>query len=329
MANVNLTTGELQYLLSTWYDSKLLEQAKQKFVLWNQVDHKPMPKNAGKIVKWSRYSLLGPVNEASESATPDIVALSAVNVTATLIQFTSSTKTSDLLTLTAIDPQIESAVEQLSYQVAITLDTYVRNVALGLTGGVSSTNQDVAGPGQSNNSLIRLIHSGNTNLSGLVAANSMDVAEILNATNYLRTLNAPEFEDGFYHGVMHPKVEKDVLADSTAVVSWAAWNQSTAMGQEKMERGMIGNIMGVKFFRSTNMWFHNSGTSGSTISAYYTPIFGKGAVGVVDIDGAVKTYVVQGADSGNPAATFSLVSFKVTTAARVLNPSFGVILITA
>jgi len=325
----NTTGSKLQYLVPTYWDDLLLVQAKAKFVLWDKGDTKPFPKSSGNIIKWSRYELRGAVNAATEGSAAAPTALSAVNVTATLTQFIDSTQTSDVLQLTAIDDQIASAIEQLSYGAAKTLDIYARNTIIGLTGGVSSVNFDVVGRGVSNGSFTRLLHTGNTNLSGLAAANDMDVDEIGTVTSHLRTLNAPTFADGFYHGVMHPHVEDSIMSDATAIVSWSAWNSSTIAGQEKMERGLIGNIQGVKFWRSTNMYVHNSGTSGATISAYHTPIFGPGAFGVVDIDGGVKTYVVQGADSNNPAAQWATISYKITTACRVLNPSFGAILITS
>ena len=326
----NATSSALQYNVPTHWDDLLLTQAKEKYVMFGMGDKKPLPMNSGNVIKWTRYSLLGPVNAATEGTAPTPTALSSVNVTATLTQFSGSTITTDVLQMVAIDSQIESAISQLAYQAANTLDTYARNTVIGLTGGVSSTSLNVAGPGQSNNSLIRTIHSGNSNLSGLVAASNMDVNEIIGTTSYLKILNAPTFGDGFYYGVMHPKVEKDIMQDATAVTSWAAWNQgNTDIGREKMERGYIGNIAGVKFWRSTNMWYHNSGTSAAGISAYYTPIFGPGAFGVVDIDGGVKTYVTEGADSNNPAAQWATIAWKITTAARVLNPSFGIVMITS
>ena len=329
-STVNAPDSALQYLLPTHYDDLLLTEAQEKFVLYNLVDAKPLPKNSGNVIKWSRYTLLGPVNQATIGTAPTPTALSAVNVTGTLIQFLGSTTTADVLEMTAIDPQIESAVRELSYQAANTIDTYIRNVMIGLTGGVSSTNQNVGAPfGNSNGSLIHDIPTSlNTlTLSALTkSTHKTTIAAVQDEVSYLRNLNAPTFGDGFYYGVLHPNIETAIMQDSTAVTSWAAWNAGVQYGIEKMERGYVGVIAGVKFWRSTNMWLHNSGTGAST-SAYYSPIFGPGAVGVVDIDGGVKTYVVQGADHSNPGAQWSTITWKITTAAAVLNPSFGIIMI--
>ena len=274
-----------------------------------------LPKGSGNVVKWTRYTLLGAVAAATEGTAPTPTALSSANVTGTLVQFTGSTITTDVLEMTAIDNQIASAVEQLSYQAVITIDKYIRNAALGNTGSVSTdeaANQATRVAAANNSFVYWMGASGatyGTAMSGLTTSNiPMTVNNLTDVQGYLNTLNAPTMDDGFYYGVMHPRVEAQLKTDTTAVVSWSAWNNSTQGGQGKMEQGFIGNIAGIKFWRSTNMWFHT--------------------LGIVDIDGGVKTYITTGADSNNPAAQWSTIAWKITTAARVLNPSFGVVVIT-
>ena len=330
------TSSALQYNLSTYFDDLLLVQAKQKLVLYNLIEKKPLPKGSGNVVKWTRYTLLGAVAAATEGTAPTPTALSSANVTGTLVQFTGSTITTDVLEMTAIDNQIASAVEQLSYQAVITIDKYIRDAALGNTGSVSTdeaANQATRVAAANNSFVYWMGASGatyGTAMSGLTTSNiPMTVNNLTDVQGYLNTLNAPTMDDGFYYGVMHPRVEAQLKTDTTAVVSWSAWNNSTQGGQGKMEQGFIGNMAGIKFWRSTNMWFHTSGTGTvGTVSAHHTLIFGKGALGIVDIDGGVKTYITTGADSNNPAAQWSTIAWKITTAARVLNPSFGVVVIT-
>lgn len=339
-STVNATGSALQYNLSVYYDSLLLEQAKQKLVLYNLVDKKPLPKNQGNIMKWIRYTLPGATNLLTEGTAPTPLALSSVNVTATLKQLGGSTTTSDVLVLTAVDNQIESAIEQLSYGAALTLDKYIRNAAVGVTGILSSDEANEHNTSSSTNNGSLNFYFGDssvvagttgTALSALTATLlKMTPSYIFGAVSNLKRLNAPVFDDGFYHGVMHPIVESQVMLDTTAVVSWAAWNNAnTDMGRDKMERGYIGNIGGVKWWRSTDMWFSTSGTGTvGTVSAHYSIVLGKGAVGVVDIDGGIKTYVTTGADSNNPLAQWSTVGWKMTTSVAVLNPSFGLVMIT-
>lgn len=339
-STVNATASALQYNIAVYYDSLLLEQAKQKLVFYNLVDKKPLPKNQGNIMKWIRYTLPGATNLLTEGTAPTPLALSSVNVTATLKQLGGSTTTSDVLTMTAVDNQVESAIEQLSYSAALTLDTYIRNAAVGVTGILSSNEANEHNTSVlTNNGSLNFMFGDSTVVAGTTGtALSALTATLLKmtptmmfaATSQLKRLNAPVFDDGFYHGVMHPIVEQQVLTDATAVVSFAAWNNSnTDMGREKMERGYIGNIGGIRWWRSTNTWFSTSGTATpGTVSAHYSVVLGKGAVGVVDIDGGVKTYVVQGADSNNPMAQWATVSWKITTSVAVLNPSFGMVVVT-
>jgi len=327
----NTTASKLQYLVPTHWDSTMLEMLKKRVVLWGVADKKPLPKNSGNIIKWSRFSPLGPVNAATQGAQPTMFALSAVNVTATLTQFTGQTTTSDLLEMTAVNSGLMSdIVGQLSYQAALTVDKYIWLNLLGLTaGGVSAVDYMMPAPGAilTNGGLNAKFYNTVTTLSGLGATHVLDIAEINRSVAYLDSLDAMPYDDGNYIGVMDPIVERDLMADTTAVTSWAAWNEYT--NPEAMYNHEIGKTHSVRWLKSTNLFTHNSGV-GAGATAHHTFIFGKGAFGVVDFDGGVKTYVIPSSqvDSYNPAATWSTVAWKITFASEVLNPSCGLVVIT-
>ena len=325
------TTSAVQYLLSTYYDKNLLEQLKQQVQLYPLGQVKPLPKNAGAVVKWSRYSLMGEVDELTEGTAPTAQALSAVNVTATLTQLGGYTVTTDLVEMTAIDNQVLSALQQLSYQAALSIDRYALRTILGITGADNSST-DVFIPEASTqvtrNGLLMKYFGTATTISAIGTANTMDIAEVEDAVAYLKTLNAPPMADGKYVAVAHPKLIQQIRTDATAVVSWSDWQRNTAGGQEKMYNGEVGDIAGVRFVESTHTFFHSSG-AGAGASAHYMPIIGRAAFGVVDFDGGIKTYVKtpNENDSSNPLNQWSTVGWKWTGACRVLNPSGGLILV--
>jgi len=117
---------------------------------------------------------------------------------------------------------------------------------------------------------------------------------------------------------------------------------------EKMERGLVGEVEQVKFYDDPNMsQFLISGHSilgtenasnlllSSWGRIYGTLIFGRGAYAVTELEGAgtgdnaTKVYVVprNSPDKADPLQQFSYVGYKATLAAKILNPSCGILLI--
>jgi len=112
---------------------------------------------------------------------------------------------------------------------------------------------------------------------------------------------------------------------------------------EKMERGLIGEVEGVKFYDDPNMSTSNfsgmqvSTAIGSSLGTVYgTIIFGRGAYAVTELEGAgtgenaTKVYVVgrEKPDKSDPLQQYSYVGYKATLAAKILNPSCGAVLLT-
>jgi len=327
------TTGsKMQYLLSTYYERKFLTRLTSNFVLYPLMTKTYLPAGEGKIVKWSRYSNWRAGIELTEGSAPSPVAMSAANVTATLTQLGGFIQSSDLLSMTCIDRNLEGATQVLADGAAFSVDTYILRAMIGLTGG-SVSSDDVIVPAASSqvtrNGLLMKYFNDRILISGVVAANVATLDEVRQCVRNLRKLDAKPFSDGYYVGVIHPQVAFDIMGD-TATAGWADWQKYTT--PEVMYKGEIGRAMGVRFIESTNMFRHSSGAGAST-SAYYTPIFGPDAVGVVEIGGENPgiNLFVKGPnqyDTNNPLNQWSTVGYKITFAARVLNPSCGVILVT-
>jgi len=324
------TTGsKLQYLLSTYYDKLLLETLYPQTHLYQVCQKRPIPSGEGKIVKFSRYTALDTPGAAlSEGAAPTPVALSAVNVTATMEQFGATRQISDLLQWTAISQVVQDAVFHNAKQAAITIDTHIRDTAIFGTSGdaPSSTDKIVAGPGgqAARNALQMRLVSDRLTVSGVVGTDVMTAAEVNRILRDLRKRNAPTFSDGCYVMVCHPQVVSDLMGDATAVTSWAAWNEYTT--PEAMYKGEVGKVFGFRILQSTNMHFFSSGAGAST-SAYCSIAVGPDALGCVEIGGkgGVETHIVTGADHANPLDQWTSVGWKASFTSVVLNPSCGLI----
>lgn len=241
----------------------------------------------------------------AEGTVPTESALSSSNVSATLVQYGDFVKVSDLLSLTAIDPVIESATAELSEAAALTIDTAVRNV-LDANTNVRTVNGKA--------------------LSAMIATDVLSGAEVRNAARILKAANVKPHTGGDFMGVVHPNTSYDLQGD-TASGGWV--NANTYVNNGNILNGEIGRIHGVRFVESTNVAVNASGSAG--VNVYNNHIIGKDAFGVVPFDGTTgeaRIYVkIPGEqDTSNPLNQFSTVGYKATFAAAILDGNRDVVL---
>ena len=311
-------TSSITELIMSYYDRLLLEKLRANLVMYQFADKKKLPKNSGTTITWSRYTDFSASSALTEGTVPAAQVTSASNISATIEQYGDYVQPSDLLVMTAIDNQIESILDLLGYQAALTIDTRIRNGVL----GTSSVPSGAKLP-------LQYWHSGTSSgyvgtLSSVLGDMTMDTNNIREAAFNLRRLNVRPFEDGCFVAVAHPNVIKDIESDS----NWQTWNQYIA--KETMWKGEVGKIYGVRIVESTNMYSTTSGAGAST-TAYFTPVFGKGCYAVTELDGGVKTFVKtpNSYDMSNPLDQYSTVGYKATFATQVLHLSAGRIVVTA
>jgi len=315
------TTGTAtQYLLSTYYDKRLLERLVPKPVMWDHGQRKSLPKGEGKVVKWSRLSNLGDASLLTEGTRPTSLVISSVNVTATLQQLGDYAAVSDFVDMTAISSVVEGAVDIFATQAGSSVDKYTKHALFGESTGsnyktfwnLSAWPRDGAATAGSVSAISALrtqtigfyvdyvnqLSAGVTkNLSGCGAALAtsawnkypLTVQDIREAVQRLQENNVPPMEDGFYVGFIHPTAAAGLKTDS----EWQNWNQySGALTKETMYKGELGEVERVRFVASTLVQKRPL-LKGCNISACFTTIVGKDAYGTVDFDGGVHTYVKQ------------------------------------
>ena len=177
--------------------------------------------------------------------------------------------------------------------------------------------------------------------TGLCALNLSPVTLRKIATK-LKAKNALRFEDGYYKAIIHP----DKVLELRSSSGFIDLHKYTESGEETFqrgnlkygkERGLVGVMEGFKFYESTNApLVSTSGVLGGTANGtraaasafgggrfYFTFFFGKGAYGVTDFDGGVRTFIkTPGPNStDNPLDLFSSVGYRAIMAAKVLNNS--------
>ena len=167
--------------------------------------------------------------------------------------------------------------------------------------------------------------------------------------NIFRTLalkfkvkNVLRFEDGYYKAIMHPDMVNQLRGSSAfhETVKYVENGAATFMKgtlREGGERGLVGVIEGFKIYESTEApLFSTSGLFGGTANGtraaissygggrlYFSFIFGKGAYGVTDFDGGIRTFIkTPGPNTtSDPLSLISTVGYRIIYTAKVLNNS--------
>lgn len=298
----------MQSRLPTYYSKLLIKYLFPKMKYHQFGEARPIPRRSGKQVIWGQYAAPTADTALTEGVAPSAASLSTISVSSLLEQYGYVIGVTDLLEMTAIDSQVEAAVEHLSDRAAITVDTATRNSIL-----------DAA------TKYIELPSAG-TAVGAVTALGSAHVLDeyVVRKLAYtrLRRLNVQPFSDGYYVGVVHPLAGEQLISDS----AWQDWYKY--VNPDAAYRGEIGKIHGVRFVDSTNVYLGSAvQTSGPSVSGAYNMIFGKQFYGVTDFDGGVHVYVKgpNKYDKSDPLDQYSTIGYKVTYASKVLNPSCGVI----
>lgn len=299
MATTNATTTpSLSAKMAVYYDRLMLSRLRKKLVLHQFGETRNLPMNSGTTVQWfRRVDLPANVTALTEGVIPTAIGLSATSISAQLAQYGDFTQTSDLISMTSIDDEIESAVDILSYRAALTLDTLDRNI-LDAGTNVQFANSKLA-------------------LSAVATTDVLTGLEVRKAARALMAVDAQSILDQDFAAVVHPNNAYDLQSD-TAVGGWNEAN--TYVSTENRLSGELGRLYGVRFFQSTNVSFTSTGTSGSA-NVYSTHFLAKGAFGVVNFDGGVHTYVKKSGDqdTSNPLSQYATIGYKLTYANKMLD----------
>ena len=237
----------------------------------------PLPKNSGKVAKWLIYSKLSAATTALvEGVPPSDTALTTGNATATVAQYGSYTKISDLLEATAIDPVVKSAMERMGKQGALTIDTLCRNEL--------TTN------------LPNQFANGKASLAATGANDVMTAKEFLKAAITMKKNSVGPHTGQDYIAVVHSANLGDIMND-TNIGSWVDLNKYIEPGAKRAFVGEAGKVYSVRILESQNVSSTTSGTL-SSATVYACPVLGEEAFGVVSLDSKNISTFVKPAGSG-------------------------------
>ena len=324
----------------------LRHESKLAFDDWGQQE--PIPAGNGRTIIW--HQMLNPANGylVGEGAPPTASAVSARKVSATLSQYGWLQSISDVLENSAACPLTKELVDAQGYSGARTKDNHISDkvgfgsaISTGVADAASAFTPSIFSQGfpiwepsgdflyWPNSSTNKAVAFGGNAGQGMFSA-TPTIAMIRNARTQLSRLNAVEFEDGNYRGIIPQTMSAAVRSDSL----WPTWN-AFSNRQGALTKGMLGVIEGVLFKESTealnkthtaSAWAVGYLSAGGNL--YGTLIFGKGAYGVTKLSGKdleVTILETKQKDKNDPLGQVGLVGYKFDVAAKILNPSAGLI----
>ncbi len=255
--NTTVNTANNAYFNKTFYDRKLLDTAKTRFVHANFGQKRSIPRNNGKRVEFRKYELFTPnTNQLTlqEGVTPTGQNLSQSKVEAEVKQYGAYVEISDLLEMTAYDPVIADSAELLGEQLGTVIEWVTRDAMC------RTTNVQYA--------------DGVANRSSLTISNKLTVGEVRKAVRTLKKNKARPFVSGpdgsgrkpHFICICSPDATYDLQNDSL-------WQDvSKYSNAEQIYSGEIGRLFGVVFVEATEATVYrqsvlnavNANTSSST-----------------------------------------------------------------
>lgn len=275
--NANLTsTSGLNDASAIFYDRTLLEFLQFPLFFQESAEKRPMPGKNGTQIQFLRPVTLAVATTAiTEGTNPSGALWNTTKILATPLQYGNYVAFSDRLVLEAYDNITEAIHEVLGYNAGLTFDTLQRNQMDG-----NMTTQ----------------YTG-TAVSEITVDTACAAVDFRKAAKALQTLAVLPFEDGCFHGLLHPATSADLQADSTAG-GWLDVNKyiSIEKNHAAMLRGEIGKMFNIRFQVSPNI---KTGTGAASAVTYHNWVIGKQAVGSVDVaNEGVEKIVHMPGDAG-------------------------------
>jgi N4-gp56 family major capsid protein len=301
------TTHSMSATMKEYYDTELLENAREKLVFAQLGKKQPLPRNHGKTVEWRKFKTfdkaMTPLQEAV-IPTGKTFGIEAINVT--VQQFGDYVAISDVLDMHAVDNVILAATEEMGAAAGATADTLVRNE---LVTGLNVMYADTVDASTGAKTKV-------TARSGLAATNNRFTPDTVNqAVTAMKKNKVPPFAGGKYVSVIHPSVSYDLRSSK----EWIEAHKYDATTE--IFNGEIGELHGMRFIETTEAPIVKQGTGSSAFAVYQILCFGKDAFGDVDPEGMGMEMIIKNRDEvGGPLEQFSTVGYKFETATKILYP---------
>ena len=297
---------DLSSLNKTFYDTALLDNAREKLIFTQLGKRQPLPANRGMSIEFRRWRTLGRVGQLTEGVIPTGKKLAQSAITATLAQYGDYVTISDLMDEHAIDDATLGATEELGAAAGLTNDLLTRNVLLGGT-------QIIFADAYNGSSYVSTPATEAALQTALASYTCNLTPRVINkaVTAMKKSAKGIAYSGNYYVAVIHPDVAEDLRND-------AAWLEAHKYASpEEIYNGEIGRMHGVRFLESNNAPVIK--TEGQSYATYKTIFLCKDAFAVIDIEGGgMRTIIKSAKEVGGPLEQFGTVGVKFEMACKIL-----------
>ena len=284
---INVTTQDgMSPTMKTFYDTALLENAREQMVFTQFGKKQPMH---GNKVEWRKFNTFAKaLTPLTEGVIPTGQTFGMTKIEAETTQHGDFVAVSDRLELESYDDVIFGATEEMGATEGETYDTLTRNI---LVAGTS------------------VAYAGNkTSRANLTAADILTPELVAKAATWLKKNKAPKIE-GSYVAIIHPSVAFDLRNTE----EWKEYHKYNDVAP--IFKGEIGELHGVRFVESTasKIWKDDA------VATYATLFLGKDAFGILDPEGEGMDMIVKTREQiGGPLNQFSTIGYKFCHGAKIL-----------
>ena len=289
---INVTTqSSMSPTMKTFYDTTLLENARENMVFTQFGEKQPMK---GNKIEWRKFNTFAKaMTPLEEGVIPTGQTFGMTKIEGEITQHGDFTAVSDRLELESYDDVIFGATEEMGAAEGETYDTLTRNI---LVAGNS----------------VMYCSKGETEIKSRANLDKTCILtpeEVHKAATWLKKNKAPKI-NGSYVALIHPSVAHDLTATDT----WIEYHKHT--NPTPIFKGEIGEIYGVRFVESNNakIWKEEGGTA-----VYATLFLGSKAFGILDPQGEGMEMIIKTKEQiGGPLNQFGTIGYKFCHGAKIL-----------
>lgn len=289
--------------MKTYYDTELLENARNEFYFEQFAKKQGLPANHGRTIEWRKWNTLPNAQALTEGVVPSGQKLGMTSINAALQQYGMYVAVTDLLDLHAIDNVILGASEELGASAGQTQDILIRNVL------DQSTNDMLC------DTVTNGVKTTPTDYSNMASTNNRLTPDMVNkAVTWMKKCHVPTI-NGKYIAIIHPSISYDLRSSNE-------WVEAHKYARpEEIFNGEIGELHGVRFIESHNAKIHQEQLSDGEYAVYNCYFLGKDAYACIDAAGGNMEMITKTREQiGGPLNQFSTIGYKFEDATKILYP---------
>lgn len=296
-AAATILSSNLAQYPTVYYDRKAVAFLRNNLHLYDCIEQKPMPNQAGVAMQIFGYTKMGANTTVATEGTPPTatVTMNASTGTITLSQYIDYVTYSDKSLLTNISPVAVEGAELLAYRGALTVDNVINGVVDTAAAADATTKIDVAHASYMTASINRKAAFQLRSVDAKPQANGLfkGVISALLVFDLVNDSNAGGFQDAFRY--IDPKALQNSVDANTqrvAVIGNVEWYESNALPT-------------VANFQSTGVNGYRGYVFGK--DAFFGASLAKNNLGQRNFSVTTKSFE-QGQNSLDPAATIKAAS---------------------